>query len=74
VSPLLYTETEEFKPTKITEEDYERAVQRLKTYYPKIGRRVYKTPTKTWEQVYEEMLKIIEKEKWTPRAKPKRNV
>jgi hypothetical protein len=31
--------------------------------YPKIGKRVYKTPNKNWKQVYEEMLDIIEKEK-----------
>jgi hypothetical protein len=40
----------------------------LKQHYPKIGRRVYKSAKKSWENVYNEMLKIIEKEKWTPKA------
>jgi diphthamide synthase subunit DPH2 len=64
---------EEFEPVKFTEKDYEEAVQRLKQHYPKIGRRVYKTPTKSWKQVYDEMLAIIEKEKWTPKTKTKTN-
>jgi L-lactate utilization protein LutC len=67
----LITETKEIKPEKYTEQDYEQAVQRLKQNYPKIGRRIYKTSSKSWKQVYEEMLDIIEKEKWTPKLKPK---
>jgi hypothetical protein len=70
-TPTLIT-VEEFEPVEFTEKDYEEAVQRLKQHYPKIGRRVYKTPTKSWKQVYEEMLAIIEK-KWTPKSKTKTN-
>jgi D-serine dehydratase len=73
VSPLI-TETKKLRPVKMSEQDYEQAVQRLKRYYPKIGRRVYKTSSKSWQQLYEEMLDIIEKEKWTPKLKPKTNV
>jgi hypothetical protein len=71
--PALITEEEELKPAEFTEKDYEEAVQRLKQHYPRIGRRVYKTPTKSWKQVYDEMLAIIEKEKWTPKLKTKTN-
>jgi hypothetical protein len=71
--PALTTLEEEFNPVEFTEKDYEEAVQRLKQHYPKIGRRVYKTPTKSWKQVYDEMLAIIEKEKWTPTSKTKTN-
>jgi hypothetical protein len=67
----LYIITEEFKPVEFTEQDYERFVQNLKRYYPKIGRRVYKTPTKTWKQVYEEMLEIIKKENGHHEKNPK---
>jgi L-lactate utilization protein LutC len=67
----LITETKEIKPEKYTEQDYEQAVQRLKQNYPKIGRRIYKTSSKSWKQVYEEMVDIIQKEKWTPKLKPK---
>jgi hypothetical protein len=70
---LYITEPKELKPVKFEEEDYEQAVQRLKQHYPKIGRRVYKTSTKSWKQMYEEMLAIIEKEKWTPKSKTKTN-
>jgi L-lactate utilization protein LutC len=61
---------EEFKLEKFTEKDYEEAVKRLKENYPQIGKRVYKTEKKNWKQVYEEMLDIIEKEKWVPQPKP----
>jgi hypothetical protein len=71
LTPTLTTIEEEFGPVEFTEKDYEEAVQRLKQHYPKIGRRVYKTPTKSWKQVYDEMLAIIEKEKWTPTSKTK---
>lgn len=68
----LYTiELEEFEPDEFTEEDHKEVIERLTRYYPKIGRRIYITPNKTMKEVYEEMLQIIEKEKWTPR-KPKR--
>jgi hypothetical protein len=70
----LFAETKELKPTEYTEHDYELAVQRLKRYYPKIGRRIYKTSGKSWKQVYEEMLDIIEKEKWLPKLKPRTNL
>jgi hypothetical protein len=73
LTPTLISIEEEFKPVEFTEKDYEEAVQRLKQHYPKIGRRVYKTPTKSWKEVYEEMLAIIEKEKWTPKPKTKTN-
>jgi hypothetical protein len=55
----------------LSEEDYEEAVQRMKQHYPQIGRRVYKSTKKSWENVYNEMLKIIEKEKWAPKAETK---
>lgn len=68
----MYTiELEEFEPDEFTEEDHKEVIERLTRYYPKIGRRIYITPNKTMKEVYEEMLQIIEKEKWTPR-KPKR--
>jgi D-serine dehydratase len=70
----LYTETKELESVQFTEQDYEQAVQRLKRYYPKIGRRVYKTSGKSWKQLYEEILDIIEKEKRLPKLKPKTNV
>jgi L-lactate utilization protein LutC len=71
--PILTTVEEEFEPAKYTEKDYEEAVKRLKENYPKIGKRVYKTEKKNWKQVYEEMLNIIEKEKWAPQPKTKTN-
>jgi hypothetical protein len=40
--------------------------------YPKIRKRVHKTEKKNWKQVYEQMLDIIEKEKWTPQPKAKK--
>jgi hypothetical protein len=73
--PPIYTFVEEeFEPAKYTEKDYEEAVKRLKVNYPKIGRRVYKTEKKNWKDVYEEMLDIIEKEKWSPQPKTKTNL
>jgi hypothetical protein len=69
---ILYAvKPKKIKPVEFTEKDYEEAVQRLKQHYPQIGRRVYKSPKKSWENVYNEMLKIIEKEKWTPTSKTK---
>jgi hypothetical protein len=70
----MITETKEFKPVEFTEQDDEQAVQRLKRYYPKIRRRTYKTSSKSWQQLYQEMLDIIEKEKWVPKLKPRTNV
>jgi hypothetical protein len=67
-TPTLITVIEEFEPVEYTEKEYEEAVQRLKQHYPKIGRRVYKSRNKSWKQVYDEMLAIIEKEKWTPKS------
>jgi hypothetical protein len=64
LTPALISIEEEFEPVEFTEKDYEEAVQRLKQHYPKIGRRVYKTPTKSWKEIYDDMLAIIEKEKW----------
>jgi L-lactate utilization protein LutC len=55
----------------LTEKDYEEAVKRLKQQYPQIGRRVYKTTKKSWENVYHEMLKAIETEKRIAKAKTK---
>jgi hypothetical protein len=66
ISPLQFIEKEISLP-KYTEQDYEQAVQRLKQYYPKIGRRIYKTAQKSWKEVCQDMLDIIEKEKWTPK-------
>jgi hypothetical protein len=66
-TPTLFSVEEgEFERVDFTEKDYQEAVQRLKEHYPKIGQRVHKTATKSWKQIYEEMLEIIEKEKWTP--------
>jgi hypothetical protein len=52
--------------------DYEKAVQNLVMIYPNIRKRVYKTAKRSWKEVYEKMIKIIEEEKWTPQPKAKK--
>jgi hypothetical protein len=52
----------------VTEEpkDYEKEVEKLALIYPNIKRRVYKTAKRSWKDVYERMIKIIQEEKWEP--------
>jgi hypothetical protein len=40
--------------------------------YPNIRKRVHKTAKKSWKEVYEKMIKIIEEEKWTSQPKAKK--
>jgi hypothetical protein len=54
-------EEESTTSTELPETDYEKAVEVIKQTYPKIGRRVYITPKKTWKQIYEEMMNIIQR-------------
>jgi hypothetical protein len=72
LTPTLISVEEEFEPVEFTEKDYEEAVQRLKQHYPKIGRKVYKTPTKSWKQVYDDML-FSKKKNGHPNQKTKTN-
>jgi hypothetical protein len=44
-------------------EDYEKEVEKLASIYPNIRKRVYKTAKRSWKEVYEKMLEIIQKAK-----------
>jgi glutathionyl-hydroquinone reductase len=54
--------------------DYQKEVEKLASIYPNIKKRVYKTAKRSWKEVYEKMLDIIEKEKWAPQPKTKTNL
>jgi glutathionyl-hydroquinone reductase len=58
----------------VTEEpkDYKKEVEKLVSIYPNIKKRVYKTAKRSWKEVYEKMLDIIQKEKWVPQPKAKK--
>jgi glutathionyl-hydroquinone reductase len=57
------TEEPSVLQTQTEPKDYEKEVEKLASIYPNIRKRVYKTAKRSWKEVYEKMLDIIQKAK-----------